>query len=134
MMFLVFLLCRSQLFLFQTRVSISNYQLGILLNRHGLPFRLIRVRTPTRGTQSVEVVSNVVPAEGTYLVSTGTWLEVAVLYIKFLHAERTRIVPIVAIKDSIRFHLKMRICGNAGLSDKANEVDEGIPQRLQITL
>src|SRR5579859_451067 len=112
MMFLVFLLCRSQLFLFQTRVSISNYQLGILLNRHGLPFRLIRVRTPTRGTQSVEIVSNVVPAEGTHLVSTGTWLEVAVLYIEFFHAERTSIVAVITVKHPVCFHFKMRICRN----------------------
>jgi hypothetical protein len=45
-----------------------------------------------------------VPTEGTYLVSTGTWLEVAVLDVEFLHAERTGIISVVAVKHSVRLH------------------------------
>ena len=42
-----------------------------------------------------------VPAEGTDLIATGTRLEVAVLDVEFLHAERTGIVSVIAIKNPI---------------------------------
>ena len=45
-----------------------------------------------------------VPAEWTHLVATGTWLEVAVVYVELLYTERAGVVSVITVKDSIRLH------------------------------
>jgi hypothetical protein len=87
--------------LLQSAVSYFLEELGILFSSRGLPLRFFRVGTPTCWTQTVEVVANMVPAKGAYLVSTWTWLEVAVLDVEFLHAERTGIISILAFEHSV---------------------------------
>ena len=74
---------------------------GVLFGSRGLPFGLVGIRTPTCGTEAVEVIPDVVPAEWTNLVTTGTGLEVTVLDVEFLDAKGTRVVAVVAIEHSI---------------------------------
>jgi len=73
----------------------------VLFGSRGFPFRLVGIRTPTCRTEAVEVIPNVVPAEWTDLVTTGTGLEVAVQDVEFLDAKGTRVVAVVAIEHSI---------------------------------
>jgi hypothetical protein len=73
----------------------------VLFDRRGFPFGLVGIGTPTCRTEAVEVIPDVVPAEWTDLVTTGTGLEVSVVNVELLHTQRTRVVAVVAIEHSI---------------------------------
>jgi hypothetical protein len=67
-----------------------------------------------------------VPAEGTYLVSTRIWLEVAVLDVEFLHAERTGIISVVAVKHSVGLH-----DNDLAVTNETSKVDKSAQHKLR---